>query len=166
MRGGSSLSKRTSDHALQNGSSPLPLQSLLQHKGMCGDLGRSVAASRKPALIKRSSYGNLKYFDLRRERDGGGPFYSSPSRPLWPFAGPSYTHIHTHNLSLCARSALHPQVRRRAITRGGRPCLIPNPRSISNQQHYIGNYQNLQEKKANFHRLSVHGIPLIDSLCE
>lgn len=40
------------------------------------------------------------------------------------------------------------------------PLFNSNPRSISNQQHYIGNHQNLlKEKKANFHRLSVHGNP-------
>ena len=39
-----------------------------------------------------------------------------------------------------------------------------NPRSISNQQHYIGNHQNLlEEKKANFHGLYISvRDPLID----
>ena len=39
-----------------------------------------------------------------------------------------------------------------------------NPRSISNQQHYIGNHQNLlEEKKANFHGLYISvWDPLID----
>ncbi len=51
------------------------------------------------------------------------------------------------------------------ITKKGDPPLSNfNPRSISNQQHYIGNHQNLlKEKKANFRGLYISvRDPLID----
>ena len=82
--------------------------------------------------------------------EGGGTLDS------YSFCCPSLDH-HSHTIPGSLNVQHGAQDRRHQKTH--RPCLIPNPRSISNQQPDIGNYQNLQEKKANFHRLSVHGIP-------